>query len=151
MNRLRDWIPTLLCAIAAVLVLFPLSVYPTLFHRNPNLPLHLMVLDHLTAYFQGADINLSYVMAADYPNGRPVRVIGWPFQLMAVPLVPVVGRVVALNVALLASVILSGVLMVRLLSRMGLSRSAQVVGGLAWVMNPQTSSCSLYRRSALVR
>jgi len=99
-----------------------------------------MVLDHLTAYFQGADVDLSYVMAADYPSGRPVRVIGWPFQLMAVPLVPVVGRVVALNMALLASLILSGVLMVRLLSRMGLSRSAQAIGGLAWVMNPLLAS-----------
>ena len=76
----------ILCAAAAVVVLFPLSVYPTLFHRSPNLPLHLMVLDHLTAYFQGADVDLNYVLAADFPNGRPVRVIGWPFQLMAVPL-----------------------------------------------------------------
>jgi hypothetical protein len=135
-DRLKTWTPTLLCAAAAVLVLFPLSVYPSLFHRSPNVPLHLMVLDHLTAYFQGNVSVLSHVTAADFPTGRPVRIIGWPFQLAAVPLVPIVGRVVALNVALLASLMVSGLLMVRLISRMGMGVSAQMVGGLAWVMNP---------------
>lgn len=136
MDRLKIWIPILACAAAAVIVLFPMSVYPTLFHRSPNLPLHLMVLDHLTAYFQGEVTDLSHVLAADFPSGRPVRIIGWPFQLAAVPLVPVVGRVVALNVALLASLIVSGGLMVRLISRMGMGLQAQLIGGLAWVMNP---------------
>jgi len=121
---------------AAVVVLFPLSIYPSLFHRSPNVPLHLMVLDHLTAYFSGTIDNLSHVVAADFPNGRPVRIIGWPFQLLAVPLVPVVGRVVALNTALLLSLMASGVLMVRLVSRMGMGFWAQLVVGLAWVMNP---------------
>ena len=90
MNRFKSWLPVLVCAAAAVLVLFPLSVYPTLFHRTPNTPLHLLVLDHLTAFLMGAPAELSHVVAADFPVGRPVRVIGWPFQLMAVPLVPVV-------------------------------------------------------------
>ncbi len=136
MPRLKRWTPFLLCVASAVVVLFPLSVYPTLAHRSPNWPLHLLVLDHLTAIVSGAEGSLSHVIAADFPNGRPVRIIGWPFQLMAMPLVPVVGRVAALNLALVASLILSGVLMVRLVQRMGMGVGAQTIAGLAWVMNP---------------
>jgi hypothetical protein len=135
-DRLKAWTPYLLVTAAAVLVLFPLSVYPTLLHRTPNGPLHWMVLEHLTSFLQGDTTALSHVIAADFPNGRPVRIIGWPFQLMAVPLVPLVGRVAAMNVALLGSLVLSGMLMVRLLRRMGLNASATAVGGLAWVCNP---------------
>jgi hypothetical protein len=95
-----------------------------------------MVLDHLTGFFRGEWGQFSHVIAADFPVGRPVRIIGWPFQLLAVPLVSVVGRVAALNVALLVSLMASGWLMVRLIRVMGLGLSAQTVGGLAWVMNP---------------
>ena len=95
-----------------------------------------MVLDHLTAYLMGEPLQLSHVVAADFPVGRPVRIIGWPFQLVALPLVPVVGRVVALNVALLISLIASGWLMVRLLAAMGMRQTTQLIGGVAWVMNP---------------
>ena len=136
MGRLKNWFPIVLCVAAAVLVLFPLSVYPTLVHRSPNWPLHLLVLDHLTMVLQDGGDSLSHVVAADYPNGRPVRIIGWPFQLLAVPLVPALGRVAALNVSLLISLILSGVLMVRLVRVMGMGRMAQSLAGLAWVMNP---------------
>ena len=101
MGRLKNWFPIVLCVAAAVLVLFPLSVYPTLAHRSPNWPLHLLVLDHLTMVLQDGGDSLSHVVAADYPNGRPVRIIGWPFQLLAVPLVPALGRIAALNVSLL--------------------------------------------------
>lgn len=121
---------------AAVLVLFPMSVYPTLYHRTPNSPLHWMVLDHLVLALQGGVDDMARVIAADFPTGRPVRIIGWPVQLMAVPWVPVFGRVGALNVSLLISVILSGVLMVRVLAKFDLNWQAQTVGGLAWVLNP---------------
>ena len=136
MERLKTWTPYFLVTAAAVLVLFPLSVYPGLLHRTPNGPLHWMVLDHLSSFLQGHTKDLSHVIAADFPNGRPVRIIGWPFQLMAVPLVPLVGRIAAMNVALLVSLVLSGALMVRLLGRMGLNSTATALGGLAWVCNP---------------
>jgi hypothetical protein len=119
-----------------VLVLFPMSVYPTLYHRTPNSPLHWMVLDHIVMALQGGVDDMARVIAADFPSGRPVRVIGWPVQLLAVPWVPVFGRVGALNVALLVSLVLSGVLMVRVLARMDLKWEAQLIGGLAWVFNP---------------
>ena len=83
-----------------------------------------MVLDHLTAFLMGEPTQLSHVVAADFPVGRPVRIIGWPFQLVALPLVPVFGRVVALNVALLVSLIASGWLMVKLLAAMGMRGGA---------------------------
>ena len=51
-GRLKNWFPIILCMAAAVVVFFPLSVYPTLAHRSPNWPLHLLVLDHLTMFLQ---------------------------------------------------------------------------------------------------
>lgn len=136
MDRFSRWIPYALVAAAAMLVLFPMSVYPTLYHRTPNSPLHWMVLDHIVAAVSGGVDDMARVVAADFPTGRPVRIIGWPVQLLAIPWVPVFGRVGALNVALLTSVIVSGVLMVRVLARLELNWLAQSVGGLAWVTNP---------------
>lgn len=136
MDTVKRWLPVLLCSAAAVLVLFPLSVYPDLFHRTPNTPLHLLVLDHLFMFMRGDVDQLSHVIAADFPTGRPVRIIGWPFQLLALPLVPVMGRVAALNISLLLTVLLSGVLMARLIRNMGLGVAAQTVAATAWVMNP---------------
>jgi len=135
-ERITRWIPIVVVAAAAVLVLFPLSVYPTLFHRTPNSPLHWMVLDHIMAALSGDVDDMARVVAADFPAGRPVRIIGWPVQIMALPFVSSFGRVGALNIALLISVVLSGVLMTRVLARFGLSWVAQAVGGLAWVTNP---------------
>jgi hypothetical protein len=135
-DTVKRWLPVVLCSAAAVLVLFPLSVYPDLFHRTPNTPLHLLVLDHLFMFLRGDVEQISHVIAADFPAGRPVRIIGWPFQLLALPLVPAMGRVAALNISLLMTVLLSGVLMARLLRKIGLGVAAQTVGATAWVMNP---------------
>ena len=136
MDRLKHWIPFFVVTAAAVLVLFPLSIYPSLYHRTPNSPLHWMVLDHIYAALNGGVADFSRVISADHPTGRPVRIIGWPVQLMAVPWVQAFGRVAAMNIALLISLMLSGLLMVALLARMQLSWLAQAVGGLAWVCNP---------------
>jgi hypothetical protein len=130
------WIPHLIVIVLAVMALWPMSVYPGLFHRTPNTPLHLLVLEHLDAYLRGDVYDLAMVVAADWPTGRPVRVIGWPFQLMALPLVGLIGAVPALNLALLLSLILSGVCMVWMLERMGLGVGARAIGGAAWVLNP---------------
>lgn len=113
-----------------------MSVYPGLLHRTPNTPLHMMVLEHLVAAMRGDVVDLSHVIAADYPQGRPVRIIGWPFQLLAIPMVPVLGTAGALNMSLTLSLLASGLLMVVLLERMSLGLAARCVGAAAWMMNP---------------
>ena len=130
------WIPWLLCIALAMLVMWPMSVYPGLLHRTPNTPLHLLVLEHLGAFMRGEVTDLAHVIAADFPVGRPVRIIGWPFQLLALPLVPLLGTSGALNVAIVISLMLSGVLFVILLEKMQLGLAARCVGAAAWVMNP---------------
>jgi hypothetical protein len=130
------WLPYLLCIAIGVLVMWPMSVYPSLLHRTPNTPLHMLVLEHLAGFVRGDVGDLSYVIAADFPDGRPVRIIGWPFQLLALPLVSVLGTAGALNTALLLSLMASGLLMVRLLERMSLGVMARAVGAGAWMMNP---------------
>jgi len=125
-----------LCIVLALLVMWPMSVYPGLLHRTPNTPLHMMVLEHLGAFMRGDVSDLAHVVAADFPDGRPVRIIGWPFQLLALPLVPSMGTAGALNISLTTSLIISGLLLVMLLKKMDLGIAAQCVGGAAWVMNP---------------
>jgi hypothetical protein len=130
------WLPWLLCIALAILVMWPMSVYPELLHRTPNTPLHMLVLEHLVGFMSGEVSDLSHVIAADYPTGRPVRIIGWPFQLLALPLVPAMGTAGALNTALLISLVFSGLLMVVLLEKMSLGLAARCVGSAAWMMNP---------------
>jgi len=135
-NGRTRWIPYLLCLVLAVLALWPMSIYPGLFHRTPNTPLHLMVLEHLQAFLQGDVRDLANVVAADWPKGRPVRVIGWPLHLVALPLVGPLGTVAALNVSVLVSLVLSGVVFVWMLEQMKLGLPARCVGVAAWVLNP---------------
>jgi hypothetical protein len=125
---------------AALLLLWPSSIFPNLAPLNPNQALHLLVLRHLghwvSALLAGHPVPLNLIDECSWPNGLPIRVVAWPYQLVALPFTLVVSEIAAFNIAKTLLLALAGVAMWAWLRRIGLGRPAAVAGTLALQASP---------------
>ncbi len=117
---------TLLGLGLALLLRWPLSLFPDALPHDPNSALHSVMAADLAAHGHPGRL-----FALDFPEGVPVRRVAWPLLLLALPFQAVLAPVPALNLALvllLAAQVVGVFFLARAEGARGPARAALALG-----------------------
>lgn len=133
-SGVRRLLPAVLLLIGlAVLVRFPTSVQPGLAWTDPNSPLHAIAAHDLA---RGQVLGmLGGVESVGAPDGMTARILALPQLLLTAPLTWVLGMIPALNLGVLAWLLLCGLAAAGLARRLG---GSPVLAAAALVVAPGT-------------
>ncbi len=115
----------------ALLLRWPVGLYPDALPHDPNTALHAVAAADLWATADPMRLH-----SLDWPTGVPVRFIGWPLLLVAAPLQVVCAPVAAWNLALTLLLVAQAVGTAELLHRCGARRTGRLGGAVAALAAP---------------
>lgn len=115
----------------ALLLRWPVGLYPDALPHDPNTALHAVAAADLWA-----TADPFHLHSLDWPTGVPVRFIGWPLLSVAALLQGLLSPVAAWNVALTLVLIAQAVGFAELLHRCGAPRSGRLAGAVAALASP---------------
>lgn len=115
----------------ALLLRWPVGLYPDALPHDPNTALHAVAAADLWA-----NADPTRLHSLDWPTGVPVRFIGWPLLLVAAPLQTVLSPVAAWNMALTVLLVAQAVGVAELLHRCGAPRGGRLGGAVAALAAP---------------
>lgn len=87
-----------------MLARWPVAVFPEALPHDPNTALHTVAAADLAAH-----LDPTRLASLDWPDGVPVRLIGWPLLLVALPLQLLLDPIPALNLGLVVLLAVQGV------------------------------------------
>ncbi len=122
-----------LCVLLGLVVRWPLGLQPGLLPTDPNAPLHALLANQLA---QGGPMDT--LLSFGWPDGLPVRVVGLPLLLLAVPWVGLLGSMGALQLATTVGLILQGMIVGWVARQLGIEQRGALAASAAAILAPMS-------------
>jgi len=120
-----------LCILLSIIVRWPLGLQPGLLPTDPNAPLHALLANQLA---QGGPMDK--LLSLGWPEGLPVRMVGLPLLLLAVPWVGMLGSMGALQLAISIGLVLQGMLVGWVARKLGIEQRGALAASAAAILAP---------------